>query len=260
MTTRAKKVALVTGGGRGIGLGIAKALAADGCDLAIGGVREEAAVADVLGELRGLGAEVIYCQGNVAETADRDSIIAAVERHFGRLNVLVNNAGVAPNVRADILDATEESYDRVMTINLKGPYFLTQAAARWMIQQREQDEQFPACIVNVSSISSAMASTGRGEYCVSKAGMSMATKLWAARLGEFNIPVYEVSPGVTQTDMTAAVAEKYDRLIAEGLTIERRWGTPEDVGRAAAALVRGDIPYATGQVLHIDGGILIPRL
>jgi len=260
MTARAKKVALVTGGGRGIGLGIAKALAADGCDLAIGGVREEAAVADVLGELRGLGAEVIYCQGNVAETADRDSIIAAVERHFGRLNVLVNNAGVAPNVRADILDATEESYDRVMTINLKGPYFLTQAAARWMIQQREQDEQFPACIVNVSSISSAMASTGRGEYCVSKAGMSMATKLWAARLGEFNIPVYEVSPGVTQTDMTAAVAEKYDRLIAEGLTIERRWGTPEDVGRAAAALVRGDIPYATGQVLHIDGGILIPRL
>ena len=260
MTARAKKVALVTGGGRGIGLGIAKALAADGCDLAIGGVREEAAVADVLGELRGLGAEVIYCQGNVAETADRDSIIAAVERHFGRLNVLVNNAGVAPNVRADILDATEESYDRVMTINLKGPYFLTQAAARWMIQQREQDEQFPACIVNVSSISSAMASTGRGEYCVSKAGMSMATKLWAARLGEFNIPVYEVSPGVTQTDMTAAVAEKYDRLIAEGLTIERRWGTPEDVGRAAAALVRGDFPYATGQVLHIDGGILIPRL
>jgi len=260
MTARAKKVALVTGGGRGIGLGIAKALAADGCDLAIGGVREEAAVADVLGELRGLGAEVIYCQGNVGETADRDSIIAAVDRHFGRLNVLVNNAGVAPSVRADILDATEESYDRVMTINLKGPYFLTQAAARWMIRQREQDERFTACIVNVSSISSAMASTGRGEYCVSKAGMSMATKLWAARLGEFNIPVYEVSPGVTQTDMTAAVAEKYDRLIAQGLTIERRWGTPEDVGRATAALVRGDIPYATGQVLHIDGGILIPRL
>jgi NAD(P)-dependent dehydrogenase (short-subunit alcohol dehydrogenase family) len=259
-TNPPRKVALITGGGRGIGLGISRALAADGCDLAINGVRDEAAVADVLDELRQSGAEVIYCQGNVAEAADRASIIETVQKHYGRLHVLVNNAGVAPKVRADLLEATEESYDRVMTINLKGPYFLTQAAANWMIRQREQDADFPACIVNVASISSTVASTQRGEYCISKAGMSMATKLWAARLGEFGIPVYEVSPGVTRTDMTTAVTEKYDRLIAEGLTIDPRWGTPDDVGRATAALVRGDIPYATGQVLHIDGGMLIPRL
>jgi len=255
-----ENVALITGGSRGIGLGIARHLAADGCHLAIGGVREEQAVAEVLGELRGLGVEVLYCQGDVARAEDRAGVLERIQGHFGRLNFLVNNAGVAPKVRADILEASEESYDRVMTTNLKGPYFLTQAVANWLIRQRQSQPAMPACIVNVSSISASVASTQRGEYCLSKAGLSMATRLWASRLGELGIPVYEVSPGVIRTDMTAAVTEKYDKLIAEGLTIEPRWGTPDDVGRATAALIRGDVPYATGQVLHIDGGMLIPRL
>jgi 3-oxoacyl-[acyl-carrier protein] reductase len=172
----------------------------------------------------------------------------------------VNNAGVAPKVRADVLEATEESFERVMRINLQGPYFLTQAVANWMVEQRREDEDFGGCIVNVSSISASVASPNRGEYCISKAGLSMATRLWAARLGEFGIPVYEVRPGVIKTDMTEPVQEKYDRLIDQGLLVQSRWGLPEDVGRAVAMLVRGDLPYATGQVLVVDGGLTLQRL
>jgi len=255
-----RKTALITGGGRGIGLGIAVSLAAEGCDLAICGVREEAAVADALGRLRDLGAEVLYCQADVGDAAARAAMLDEIRDRFGRLNVLVNNAGVAPNVRADILEATEESFERLIRINLQGPYFLTQAAANWMIHQREQDETFEAHIVNIGSVSATMASTARGEYCISKAGIGMATQLWAARLGEFGIPVYEIRPGVVKTDMTAAVEEKYDKLIAEGITVQPRWGTAEDVGRAVAMLVRGDMPYSTGQVLMVDGGLTLLRL
>jgi len=255
-----RRVALITGAGRGIGLGIARALAAEGCDIVVGDVHPQEAVAGALDELRGLGAEVLYCIADVADREARSRMLDQIRERFGRLNVLVNNAGVAPKVRADILEATEESFDWVMSINLKGPYFLTQAVANWMIAQRKESPDFQGCIVNISSISATVASPNRGEYCISKAGVSMATKLWAARLGEFGIPVYEIRPGIIRTPMTEAVTEKYDRLIAEGLTIQPRWGFPEDVGRAVAMLVRGDLPYSTGQVIMVDGGLTIGRL
>ena len=254
------RVALITGGGRGIGLGIAKALANEGIHLAIGGVRPEEQVRETLDGLRALGVEVLYCRGDVSDGSARAEVLAAIRQHYGQLNVLVNNAGVAPNVRADILEASEESYERVMRINLQGPYFLTQAAARWMIEQRRVDPNFPACIVTVSSISATVASPSRGEYCLSKAGLSMASQLWAVRLAEYGIPVYEIRPGVIRTDMTAAVTDKYDHLIADGLTLQPRGGLPEDIGKAAAMLVRGDLPYSTGQVILVDGGMLVDRL
>jgi NAD(P)-dependent dehydrogenase (short-subunit alcohol dehydrogenase family) len=253
-------VALVTGGGRGIGRGIAECLAKSGFDLAINGVREASQVADTIAALEKLGAAVVYCQGNVAEAADRQAIIDGVRRRFGRLDVLVNNAGVAPTVRADVLDATEESFDRIIGINLKGPYFLTQLAARWMVEQRQADAVFAGVIVNISSVSATEASINRGDYCISKAGIAMATQLWAHRLAEFGIGVYEIRPGIIESDMTAAVKEKYDKLLAEGLTVENRWGTPEDVGRAVAMLARGELTYATGNVLNIDGGLTLRRL
>lgn len=256
----AKRVALVTGGARGIGLGIAWSLAREGLDLALCGVRPAEAVAAVLEELRAGGAEVLYCQADVADAGARRVLVARVREHFGRLHVLVNNAGVAPAVRADLLEATEESYDRVMGINLKGPYFLTQAVARWMIEQRAQDPAYRAAVVNVGSISATTVSTARGEYCLSKAGVAMATQLWAVRLGEFGIPVYEVRPGLIRSDMTKPAIEKYDRLIAGGLCVEPRWGLPEDVGRAVAMLVRGDLAYGTGQVVMVDGGMTLQRL
>jgi 3-oxoacyl-[acyl-carrier protein] reductase len=255
-----KKVALVTGGGRGIGLGIARCLAAEGCDLVVCGVSDESLAAAALEELRRQGAEVLYCRADVSDPAARADMLAQIRQRFGRLNVLVNNAGVAPSVRADILEASEESFERLIRINLQGPYFLTQAAANWMIQQRRDQAGFQGCIVNISSISATVASPNRGEYCISKAGISMATKLWAARLGEFNIPVYEVRPGVVKTDMTATVTAKYDKLIAEGLCVQARWGMPDDVGRAVAMLVRGDLAYSTGQVVMVDGGMTVQRL
>ncbi|MEJ2208847.1 MAG: 3-ketoacyl-ACP reductase [Anaerolineae bacterium] len=255
-----KKIVLVTGGGRGIGLGISRCLASEGCDLAICGTRPEEQVRKAMGELRARGADVLYCQADVADRQARDRLLSEIRARFGRLHVLVNNAGVAPRVRADILEATEESYERVMRINLQGPYFLTQAVARWMIEQKGEGANFEGCIVNISSISATVASPSRGEYCISKAGVSMATRLWAVRLGEYGIPVYEVRPGVIETDMTRAVQARYDQLIDEGLLVESRWGLPEDVGRAVATLVRGDLPYATGQVLLVDGGLTLQRL
>jgi len=211
-------------------------------------------------ELSKLGAEVLYCQADVSDPSARTRMLHRIRERFGRLNILVNNAGVAPKTRADILEATEESFERVLRINLQGPYFLTQAVARWMVDLRQQDQVFEACIINISSISATVASPSRGEYCISKAGVSMATRLWAVRLAEFGIPVYEIRPGVVKTDMTKAIAGKYERLIAEGLTLQPRWGFPEDVGRAVAMLVRGDLPYSTGQVIVVDGGMTIPTL
>ena len=254
-----KKVALITGGSRGIGLGIAQHLAQEGWNLAINGMRPEDQVAS-LAELRSTGVEVVYCQGNVGTVAGRQAIIDKVMATFGHLNVLVNNAGVAPRERKDLLEMSEESYDRVMDINLKGAFFLSQMAAKSMIQAKKTDAGFPAYIINVSSISATVVSVNRGQYCISKAGMSMVTQLFAARLGAEGIPVYELRPGVTHTDMTAVVKEKYDKLIAEGLCVTPRWGYPEDVGKAVAALVRGDFPYSTVQVVMIDGGLTIPRL
>ena len=254
-----KKVALITGGTRGIGFGIAKHLAQNGFDLAVNGVREEKAVADILQELRNAGADVLYCQGDVSLTDKRKKIIQQVKEHFGKLHVLVNNAGVAPKERKDILETTEESFDRLMAVNLKSTYFLSQLVANWMIEQKKADTSFTSCIINISSVSATAANVNRGEYCVSKAGMSMVTQLFAVRLGEFDIPVYELRPGVIDTDMTAAVKEKYDKLIAEGLTVQARWGYPDDVGKAVSALAMGNFSYSTGQVIMVDGGLTLLR-
>jgi NAD(P)-dependent dehydrogenase (short-subunit alcohol dehydrogenase family) len=254
-----RKVALVTGGTRGIGLGVARALAAEGFDLALGGVREEAQVTGVLEELRAKGGEVSYFRADIASREAREQLVSGVRSAFARLHLLVNNAGVAPAVRADLLESGEESFDRLLGINLKGPYFLTQAVARWMLEQKQQ-AGYAGAIVFVTSISAAAASPNRGEYCVSKAGLAMAAQLFAVRLAASGIPVYEVRPGIIHTDMTAAVAEKYDRLIGEGLVPQGRWGEPEDVGRAVAALARGDLAYSTGAVIPVDGGATLPRL
>lgn len=255
-----RRVALVTGGSRGIGLGIAKHLASRGLDVAINGRRPETEVADALEEVRREGTGVCYCPGDVGNGADRAKILELVRERFGRLDVLVNNAGVAPIVRRGMLDADEDEFDRVLAINLKGPYFLTRLAARWMIEQHGSDEGFRGTVINVSSISATVASPSRGEYCVSKAGVAMATKLWASALAEHGISVYEVRPGVIRTDMTSGVEAKYDALFEQGLTIEKRWGTPDDVGRAVALLAGGELRYATGNVLHVDGGLTLQRL
>jgi len=255
-----KKVALVTGGSRGIGLGIVKQLAMLGFDLAINGVRPEESVSETLSAIKESGADVIYCQGNIANGDDRRRILSQVKTHFSRLNILVNNAGIAPKERRDILEATEESFDEVISVNLKGNYFLTRDVANWMIDQKKLNPDFDGCIINISSVSATVASINRGEYCISKAGVSMATQLFAVRLGEFDIPVYEIRPGVTQTDMTSGVKEKYDQLFANGLCVQNRWGQPEDVGKVVGALAMGSFPYSTGQVFMVDGGLTIPRL
>ena len=255
-----RKVALVTGGTRGIGLGIATALAKTGYDLALNGMRAQADVQTVIDDLRHLGRDVVYCQGDVGSLDARQHILKTIKEHYGCLHCLVNNAGVAPKERADLLEATEDSFDFVLKTNLKGPYFLTQAVANWMIEQTKTQADLKACIVNITSISSDLASINRGDYCVSKAGLTMMTRLCAARLGEFNIPVYEVSPGIIHTDMTAAVQAKYDKLLLDGLCIQPRWGMPKDVGKAVAALARGDFPYSSGQIFRIDGGLTVPRL
>jgi NAD(P)-dependent dehydrogenase (short-subunit alcohol dehydrogenase family) len=255
-----RRVALVTGGTRGIGLGIARALAADRFDLALCGRREEPEVAPVLASLLASGATVRYFRADVGDRADRSRLVAGVREAFGRLHVLVNNAGIAPRSRADLLEAEEESFEQVLRTNLQGPYFLTQAVARFMLEQKAADAAFAGGIVSVTSVSATVASTNRGEYCVSKAGLAMASQLYAVRLAEAGIPVYEVRPGIIRTDMTKGVAEKYDRLIGEGLVPQGRWGTPDDVGRVVAALARGDLPYSTGAVVVVDGGLTIPRL
>lgn len=255
-----KSVALVTGGASGIGLGISEALMREGYVLAVCGRRKEDEVASALSTLRKNSGEVLYISADVGNREDRERLLERVRDHFGRLHLLVNNAGVGPSERVDLLDASEGSYDRVMDINLKGPYFLTQAVARWMVEQKEEDASFQAAIVNIGSISAETVSINRGEYCLSKAGIAMATQLWATRLGEYGIPVYEVRPGITRSDMTAGVTEKYDRLIADGILVQPRWGEPADVGRAVAMLARGDLPYSTGQVVMVDGGLTIPRL
>ncbi len=251
---------MITGGSRGIGYGIAVQLAQAGFDLVINGVRPVSAVGDSLKELEQLGAKVLYCQADISSPDSRSQMLKDIRSHYGCLQILVNNAGIAPKERKDILEASEESFSHLMQTNLQGPYFLTQAIARWMIEQRADAPDFKGCIVNISSVSAVVASANRGEYCIAKAGLSMATQLFAARLGEYNIPVYEVRPGIIKTDMTAGVTEKYDKLIEEGLTVQKRWGTPEDVGKAVLTLVLGYLPYSTGQVLMVDGGMTLRRL
>ena len=254
------KIAFITGGTRGIGFGVALALGKAGFDLAVNGMRNEGEVTDALEELRNLGVNVAYFQGNVAVREDRQAMLDKILSHFGSVNVLVNNAGIAPRERADILHAKEENWDEVMEINLKGPYFLTQLFANYFVEKKLENPLFEASIINISSISAFVASINRGEYCVSKAGIAMATKLWATRLGEYDIPVYEIQPGIIKTDMTSGVVEKYDKLFQEGISLQRRWGLPDDVGKVAAMLAQGNMPYATGQAIKVDGGLHIQRL
>jgi NAD(P)-dependent dehydrogenase (short-subunit alcohol dehydrogenase family) len=254
------KTAFITGGTRGIGLGIATELAKAGFDLAVNGVRQEAEVKPVLEELSRHGVQVMYARGDVSKKEDRRQMADAILDKFGKINVLVNNAGIAPKERKDILEATEESFEQILHVNLHGPYFLTQLIANKIIEKKRQSPEEFFCIINISSVSATVASVNRGEYCISKAGIAMATKLWASRLGEFDIPVYEIQPGVIQTDMTAGVQEKYNRLFGNGMAIQQRWGLPEDVGKVAAAMATGAMPYSTGQVVLVDGGMTIQRL
>lgn len=269
-------VALITGGSRGIGRGIALELARVGYDLTLNYAAHaeaaRAAAQECLAAARSVGKTIRVepCQADISRGADRQRLIDFVRSAFGRLDLLVNNAGVAPSVRADILEASEESFDRLIAINVKGPYFLTQLAARWMIEQIEAARRgagsdapgasYQPKIVTISSISAYTASTSRGDYCVSKAALSMLTPLFAARLAEYGIRVYEIRPGIIATDMTGPVREKYDRLIAEGLTPIRRWGTPEDVGKAVAAIAQDWLPFSTGEVINVDGGFHLRRL
>jgi 3-oxoacyl-[acyl-carrier protein] reductase len=258
--TTVPRVALVTGGTRGIGLGCAKALARDGWNLVVCGVRAEDEVRLPLRELATSGREVMYVQADIAMDDAADRLLSAIRTKFDRLDLLVNNAGVAPSERRDITEATRESFDRLIRTNLRGPYFLTQAVARWMVEEKKSDPDAPCCVIFITSISATVASINRGEYCISKAGLSMASRLWATRLAPDGIPVYEVRPGVVKSDMTAGVAAKYDALIAQGLTLQKRWGYPEDVGKAVAMLARGELPYSTGQVIMVDGGMSVERL
>lgn len=260
MTEQKKRVALVTGGSRGIGLGIALCLAKENFDIVINGRRDEAEVLDSIALIREAGARVLYCQADISSATDRNLMLEKIRGRFAALHVLVNNAGVAPKERKPMLQADEESFDRLIDINLKGPYFLTQSVARWMLEQKEAGKDWSGCIVNISSVSATVASPDRGDYCVSKAGVAMASRLWAACLGGHDIPVFEIRPGITQTDMTGAVKEKYDALLEQGLCVQARWGQPEDVGRAVACLARGDLAYSTGQVIMVDGGMTLPRL
>jgi len=224
------------------------------------GIREESDVREALDQLRATGAEVAYLRADIGDDRAPALLVDGVRSRFGRLDLLVNNAGVAPKERRDILEATPESFDHVLRVNLRGPYFLTQAAARLMMEGNEPTGPLGRCIIFISSMSASVASTNRGEYCISKAGLSMASQLWAVRLADSGISVFEVRPGIIRTDMTAGVAEKYDGLIGQGLTLQKRWGMPADVGRAVAMLARGDLPYSTGQVILVDGGLTVPRL
>ena len=262
----ARPVALITGASRGIGRAIAIELARVGFDLMINFVSNEAAAEESCAGARMAGRDglvrVERCRADVSVAADRERLLASTREQFGRLDLLVNNAGVAPHERVDLLDASDESFDRLIAINLKGPYFLTQAAARWMIEQRAAGTiaNYQPVIVNITSVSAYAASPERGDYCVAKAGLAMMTKLYAARLAAEGINVFEIRPGIVATDMTAEVKSKYDKLIAGGLTPIKRWGEPEDVGRAVAAVALGSFPFSTGEVINVDGGFHLQRL
>jgi len=253
-----RAVAIVTGASRGIGKAIAIELAKLGYDLVINRVQQEPPQTQK--EIVGLGAACEFVQGDIGCPEDRSRLVASTKNRFGRCDLLVNNTGVAPLERMDILDATEESFDRVMGINLKGPYFLTQLVANWMVEQRKQCPDRRLRIVNIGSVSSYASTPARGEYCISKAGLSMMTKLYAHRLAEHNIGVFEICPGIIATDMTSPVKDKYDKLIAEGLAPTRRWGQPEDVAKAVGVIAEGKLDFSTGNVINVDGGFHLKRL
>ena len=259
-----KPVALITGASRGIGRGIAIELARNGYDIA-GTTRvdlrdEGSSILEVKRRVEELGAAFLPVQGDVSLLDDHEKMIDAVLDRFGTIDLLVNNAGVAPEKRLDVLETTTASFDRVFSINSRGPFFLTQLVARKMIAQIQADHTVKPKIVFVTSVSAYMSSPSRAEYCISKAALSMTAAIFADRLSEHGISVHEVRPGIIKTDMTGPVQEKYDKLIEEGLVPQRRWGLPEDVGRAVVALVSGAFEYSTGAVIEVSGGMNIRRL
>ena len=271
MTTR--PVALITGASRGIGRGIALELAKAGHDLVLNfagnadGARATAADCVAAATLAAHSIRAEICQGDVGKATDRERLITFTREQFGRLDLLVNNAGITSIGRRDILEAREDEFDALMAINLKGPYFLSQLAANWMIgQSADRNAQssgtndYRPKIIIISSISGYSVSTNRGDYCMAKAALGMMTKLYATRLADHGINVFEVCPGVIASDMTAPVKEKYDKLFAEGLAPIRRWGTPEDVGRAVVAIALDYLPYSTGETINVDGGFHVRRL
>ena len=250
------KTAVITGAGRGIGAAIAEKLASEHWDVALLAARKPQSDGDAqcaeLARKYGVSARYYVC--DISKADDRKKTVDASLRDFGGIDALVNNAGVAPKVRADLLDMSEESFDYVMGINLKGTLFLSQLVGRHFAEKKS------GVIVNIGSCSATVVSTNRGEYCISKAGVAMVTQLFAVEMAKYNVNVYEIRPGVIATDMTACVKEKYDKLIAEGLTLQPRWGCPEDVAKAVAMMLRGDIGYSTGQVVNVGGGLEVVRL
>lgn len=257
-------IALVTGASRGLGRGIAVELARAGWQVAINYAGNQAAAEDCAAACRAAARDArqrfVPVQGDIARSDDRARLVETVWSVFGGCDALVNNAGVAPAVRADLTEADEAGFDRLMGINLKGPYFLTQLMARRWLAERTPTAARHRSVVFVTSISAHTASTARGDYCISKAGASMAASLWATRLAGEGINVYEVRPGIMRTDMTTAVTAKYDALLAQGLVPQNRWGTPEDVGLAVKGLINGDFPFSTGAVIDVDGGFQMRRL
>jgi 3-oxoacyl-[acyl-carrier protein] reductase len=261
--TMAPRTALITGASRGIGRGIAVELARAGYRIAINYAGNADAAAEALALVREAGGDGFVVQGDIAVGPDRERLVAETRKNFSRLDLLVNNAGVAPKIRADLLEAGEESFDRLFAINLKGPYFLSQQVAKLMLQQERDAEGFRGRIVNITSISVYTASINRGDYCMVKAGLAMMTKLFADRLANDGINVYEIRPGVIATDMTGGVKEKYDKLIIQderGITPIRRWGRPDDIGRAVRAIAEDRFPFSTGAVFDVDGGFHLHRL
>ncbi len=261
-----RPVVIVTGASRGIGAGIAKELVNLGYDVVVNffdfkeGKPDDTAATRTQKDIADAGGVCEILRGDISSTQDRQKLVVFTKDKFGRCDMLINNAGVAPAQRLDVLEATEQSYDRVMNINLKGPYFLTQLVANWMIEQKKANPERSFRICSTSSISAYTSSPARGEYCISKAGLSMMTKLYADRLAEYEIGVFEIRPGVIMTDMTSVVKDKYDKLIAEGLTPTKRWGYPEDIAKAVGAIAEGRLDFSTGQVINVDGGFHLRRL
>lgn len=255
------RVAIVTGSSRGIGRAIAARLAKLGLTIIMNGTQEEETITDALREVASYGQPVRYVQGDISQPSDRQLIVDYALENYGRIDVLVNNAGVAPKERLDILKTTEESFDYVLGTNLKGTFFLTQTVANIMCRRPpDREDDVSPMIINISSISAHTASMTRGEYCISKAGVSMTTALFAQRLAEYGIKVYEIRPGIIETDMTFSVRDKYSALIAEGLTPIRRWGEPGDVARAVGMLCEGYLCFSTGEVINVDGGFHLRKL
>lgn len=255
-----ERVALVTGGSRGIGRGIARALAGRGWAVIVNYRGNRAAADAAVAAIMDAGGTAQAVQADIARADDRARLVESSLATFGRIDLLVNNAGMAPRQRRDLLEMDEASYDEVLAVNLKGPFFLTQRVARTMIDLLAAGTITAPKIVTISSISAYASSPDRGEYCISKAGLDMLTRLFADRLAPHGIHVYEVRPGIIATDMTGGVTEKYDRLIAGGLTPIRRWGQPGDVAKAVVALAEGYLPFSTGEVINVDGGFHLRRL